>query len=147
MAPLGGTVMLTRALATGTVLTITMVTVTMMTRAVLTVTMAARAMLAGAMVASAVLTARVHADVHAVVLALVYMDVDGVLARVHADIHGIFTGINADVRTRPGIAGGTRAPARAMSAFNVNVHFPGVVGNLDVDELVNPVAFGYGFLR
>jgi hypothetical protein len=89
----------------------------MLTRDVLADTMATRAlmiraMLAGAMVASTMLSARVHADVHALVLALVHVDVDGALARVYVD-----------------------------------VHVPGVVGNLDVDELVDPVAFGHGFLR
>jgi hypothetical protein len=132
--------MLTRSMLTGTLMLIRVV----LARAVPT-SLVAHAMLAGTMLAATMVAARVHADVHAVVLALVHMDVDGVLAGVYADVHGILTGINADVRTRTGVTAGTRA--RAMFPVNVNVHVPGVVGNLDVDELVDPVAFGHGFLR
>jgi hypothetical protein len=144
--------MLTRAMLTVAMLARPMFTRAMLARAVLTGTMVTRAMLirrmmARATVASAMLTVRVHTDIDAVFLAFVHMDVDGILARVDADVHGILTGIHADVRTRPGVTAGTRTPARSMPPVNVNIHVPGVIGNLDVDELVDPVAFGHGFLR
>jgi hypothetical protein len=45
------------------------------------------------------------------------------------------------------LAGAMVASTMLSDRVHADVHVPGVVGNLDVDELVDPVAFGHGFLR